>query len=185
MTTLQELQSELKGILTPTQILAIANLKSSESGLLLSKTVTLTNAQIKALPTTKVEIVAAPGAGKQIVLLGGLLKVDTTAGAYTNVDGTNSIMTLIYNDGLAYYPLSASMFFTELNDDAIRYSNLYGALNPDGSDPTAFLVQQYYHDNYINNLPVAIGLANALGDLTGGDNLNSMKITMLYAILEV
>src|SRR5688572_24644115 len=60
--------------------------------------VVLTNAQIKSLVTDSAfpavgrEIVPAPGVGKDLVFLSGVLLIDATAGAYTNIDADYAVI---------------------------------------------------------------------------------------------
>jgi len=57
-------------------------------------TVTLTDAQIKTLPSSPVEIIPAPGANKVIIPLGGFLRITGTGGepsAYTLAEGADDI----------------------------------------------------------------------------------------------
>jgi hypothetical protein len=56
----------------------------------LSASVTLTNAEIKALPTTPISIVAAPGAGKMIVPVFGYVLSDLTT-AYSGIDANTEV----------------------------------------------------------------------------------------------
>src|SRR5687768_4998077 len=55
-------------------------------------TVTLTDAQIKALPTTSVQLIAAPGANKYIFVHGVSLVANiVTDGSYTNMSSPSNI----------------------------------------------------------------------------------------------
>lgn len=60
-----------------------------EAGLLQVASLTLTDAQIKALPSTTYELIAAPGEGQIIVPVAGFVEVNTV-GAYT-ISGSPSL----------------------------------------------------------------------------------------------
>src|SRR5688572_11854111 len=72
-------------------------LAGGSEGVLLLSTVELTNAQIKALPTTPVNIVDRPGAGKLIQPLQVIMWLNTAGGAYTNL-ATEAYLTPTYED---------------------------------------------------------------------------------------
>jgi len=149
----------------------------------LSATVTLTDAQIKALPTTPVEIVAAPGANKLIFVIRNVIgKLNDSGGAYGNSDNTaGSYVTLAYgsaydDDATYNYP------------DVTSFINSLSSFGNDG----IITLSPYSADTFQNILPGAVnnGLFlhignNGLGNLTGGNAANTLKVTVYYVIVDL
>src|SRR5688572_30091938 len=97
----------------------------------LSATVTLTDAQIKALPTTSdtlggFELVAAQ-AGKILLPISAIQITDTTAGAYTNISATPQYFKITIANGNDYFIGNTSS----------------SILNEGGSATTFFAVQLF------------------------------------------
>lgn len=139
--------------------------------------ITLTDAQIKALPTTPVEIVAAPGAGKLLVSLYDLLSFDWTAD-YTNIDSGALIGVA---DGLM-------INVAETPDGAVS------SLIASGGDRFVWLIPMHAvnsgepqsltgYDNTSLNQPIAIFAGN-IGDFTSGHPSNTLRVSVLYAVLD-
>ena len=143
-------------------------------------TTTLTDAQIKTLPSSAVELLAAPGAGKAIVVLSAILVIDTMAGVYTNCDGTTCKLSLNYendNEDPATQP-------------ADENSELFLSITPAVS--SAQLLPAGAHQTYANvnndidNKGIAIGLDNGIsGNLTGGNAANSLTVSVVYIVINV
>ena len=152
----------------------------------LKTTTTLTDAQVKALPTTSVTVVAASGAGSAILPL--FVHLHCAAAAdYTNIDA-GCVMEL--NNGAGFGTL----------DQALA-SSVSGLLAPgDPADPlnafvsttqrqrgatvTAGLANIY--DSDIDNKPLILRVTNgAAGNFTGGDAANVLTVTTYYVVVPV
>lgn len=135
------------------------------------KTLTLTNAQIKALPTTPIEAIPAPGPGKQVVPWLAFCRLDS-GGAYTNFD----MSTLL---ALAYEESSNSILATSAPDLLLGSSvdyNLQLAPASGTGDVDAVVV----------DAPVMLKFANgSSGNLTGGNAANALTIQIYYGTIDV
>ncbi len=157
-------------------------------------TTTLTNAQIKALPTTPITLVAAPGASFVIVPMGGLLFAKTTGGAYTNIHAAGFLTTDVggVNLSLANVPNDAAI----TNASAVRLTDLLGG----AANKCAYLVT--YADteglsdwgtvptilstSAVANTALKISIGNGgAGALTGGHAANTLTVVLTYQIITV
>lgn len=158
-----------------------------QSGLIHQASVELTDAQIKALPTTGVQIVASPGANKMIVPVVGVLHTNAVWIAdYGNINSGASIAIKLgaTNALLALHqPVSSSV------------SSLLAGGGPDGTvvvmpqqfqggavyNPAGFGGIAGTYDSDVINQSLSISASNA-GDFTGGHYLNTMSVTVAYFI---
>jgi len=157
-------------------------------GSLLSATVTLTNAQIKALPTTAIEVVANPGATRFIVPISAVLIANTTAGAYTNINAAAQLSI--------EYPLINTKAFALVDNNTFgQTSNLL-----DGGNILVAMLSPFININvdtepcaiFVNNdigivdNPLNIVMNNSSdGNLTGGDAANTLKVTVYYIVVDL
>lgn len=149
--------------------------------------VALTDAQIKALPTTAIALVAAPAAGKRIQLVQACLIGDFTAGAYTNIGlvtpwlalrlGANDISTYIANDATATPAiatltsfLSAALNQVTLTPLGLPTDNGWGVV-PYVADP-----------QYATALSIR-AINDAAGNFTGGNAANSLVVDVVYLVI--
>lgn len=152
-------------------------------------TVELTDAQFKALKTTGIDVITAPGANKIALPVSFAMTLDTTAGVYTNISA-NSHLFLETDAG--YYGLligdRAAETLTRLTD-FITYNAVAFAFGN--------VIQGVYSANYETLVPtvleitglinkaVRIRVINSGGNYTGGNALNTFKITVGYLIIDV
>lgn len=169
----------------------------------LSATVPLTNAQIKALPGTDIQLVAAPGASKMIVPLYAFLTADFAV-AYSGIDASSEYPALWVAHArlpifLAEFINDPDSFATPLTSltDLLTGTNEFGAILwrmlplaqsyiTGGAPSNAFVIAGGAGPGPgdLDNAPLKIGADNSI-NFTGGDAANSMKVTVLYTVLDI
>src|SRR5688572_24667332 len=55
--------------------------------------ITLNDEQIKALPSTQIQIIPAPGANKMILIFSAFVTSDARQGAYSNLENASGVLT--------------------------------------------------------------------------------------------
>ena len=166
-------------------IKALGEIPSSPGGssyLVYTAEVTLTDDDIKSLPTTPFEITDYSGDGKIFRFVNGIAIFDFTAGAYTNVDpfGDGNGFYIGYN----YSSLQSASNYTSSslfgNNSAKNICFLNPQLSFDGSnigDPTKQL-------DYLIDKKLIFTMDNNLGNLTGGNAANTIKLKINYLIID-
>lgn len=142
--------------------------------------VTLTNAQIKAIPSTPFQIVPAAGAGKIVCFEDSRLLLDATAGAYTGIGTTSQLSFHVstWRQSNSFDEVDQGAFIDASKIHLLRIppptSNLggggvwYGDLPDVVNQP---LVLKWNNDGTV--------------DLSGGNAANSLKITLFYTVIDV
>lgn len=159
---------------------------------ILKATVSLTDAQVKALPTTPIQLVAAPGAGFRIQLLQASISANLT-GVYTNVNASaycvlalaaNEISNYIANDATTSPILSdaTKLFATNTLSTAI-FVNFSQVTTPAANQwGNAVNVNALDFQNQALNLTVN---NNGAGNFTGGNAANAFAVHVLYTVVSV
>jgi len=171
--------AEVSGLAGPKQ--CVRALAQGEGAPMIIKTTVLTDAQIKALPTTPVTIVAAV-VGKIIVPFLTVLQLDATAGAYANISAgagqmfrtvcvTDKSVRILNTELLSGAAKECVFLASKFQLDAIppTVPRLY--VSPD--DPAA-----------LTNQPLLLNSDNALGDFTGGNAANTLTCTTYYQLID-
>lgn len=150
-------------------------------GIVRSITVTLTDAQIKALPTTAIEILPDSGPGFLVFAVGGFIRANTNAGAYTNIDAAAWVRIRETQDNM--------MVLSPVEEAASGVSDLLGTgsimtvlLGPRqgvlGASSLGFAIAD------TESAGIDIRASNgAAGNLTGGHPDNSMTVTVIYTVV--
>jgi hypothetical protein len=150
-----------------------------------STSVTLTDAQIKALPTTPINILPAPGAGVLNHIHGALFVASFSAGAYTNLSA-NPFFQVVWDAENNY--INATLFAGEemfLAGNNIAYCLPYMTVTGDAGQPGAAVRSSAEFGETINRT-VDIGAGNvAEGDFTGGNVANTLKVTVYYSPITI
>ncbi len=159
-------------------------------------TVTLDDAQIKALPTTPITLTPVPNAGVRFKLVGATGILNNHAGVYTNIDATYASLQIETADGswLAVIGNDSSVSLgdvtTWFNTNHDPASGGTGGIL-DWLVPTAFPVgangwlTPILTTSKISVDGQALRLAmdnNGSGDLTGGNAANTFKVILYYLV---
>jgi len=151
---------------------------SGGSGALSLTRATLTDAQVKAVPTTPVTVIAAPGAGKAIMILTAWMRLDARGGAYTNLTGLE--VQLNYG-AAALAPASAA--YVEASQGAFADASavhVLGSFDDQTEGPQASWMAEIAT---VTNSPVTVFFSGTTGNLTGGNAANSLTVDVLYHVL--
>lgn len=157
------------------------------SSYVLKSSVTLTDADIKALPTTQFEIVAAPGIGKMIMPLRTFSVGDFRGGGYTNLGNTaGMVVRVVLGSGTSVTASNQEGWIFGDNTDVWTFFN----------DPTYWLdtvpvnnqtlSDGGYSLSDLENQPLKLRLDTEFGtDFTGGNAANTLKITAYYVVVDL
>jgi hypothetical protein len=157
----------------------VAFLPSSGGGssLLHQATVTLTDAQIKALPTTgEVQIVAAPAAGLMIYPAAVVVRCDTLLDGYSNIDNFAEFYIGVGTARTLFPILGGS----EIGDLLGAFDDVFApfvmATQPD--------IGMHAVADYTAHALKLIVTNNAAGNFTGGNAANTLRVSVTYYILD-
>lgn len=142
----------------------------------LSRTTALTDAQIKALPTTAISVVPAPGAGLTIMPLKVSISADTEAGTYANLHASVSITFKLDTGELALARLSAAQVQELLTSFANNMAWMDGQTAGDVGYSMGVAAS--------SNQPLMLRIDNVgAGNLTGGNAANTGSVTVVYTVI--
>ncbi len=185
-TVVGELASNANG--TESASVGGESVETSDTVAVKKASVTLTDAQIKALPTTGVDVLEALGADSRYVIIGGAVVADFTGGGYANVDATEGngfyIASGVAISGIVplnsyfsenYLAYTAQPFTFEILPRIIANVGL-----GDGNMPNLTTFDAIF------NQPLTIKYDNnGAGNFTGGNAANSLKLVILYKVISL
>lgn len=172
-------------------------LRFGSSAVRKSDPVTLTSAEIKALPGTDVELVAAPGAGKMIVPQAAYL-VSDFASAYSGIDANTEYPAIwvshttrpIYLAELIDDPDGPQSLLTTFLTGTNEFGPVFYTLLPrqhvSSDGPASQYVGVFSSGGPADydDVSLKLGADNSI-NFTGGDAANTLTVTVLYTVLDV
>lgn len=161
-------------------IAALQSLGLWPTGSLLHQaTVTLTNAQIKTLPSLPMEVVAAPGANRMLLPVYGAVVLNAVAGAYADTDGGAVLLKYVggHSNGSTY----GTIPFNQADITVCGLGSESNIKNYGGGDWTFWGPEDL--QSVLVNKALAIACENGT-DFTGGHADNSLTVTVAYMVLD-
>lgn len=159
--------------------------KATVAAVLYSDVVTLTDAQIRVLPTSSgFEIVPAPGADKMILPTSIVVNFKWE-GSYTNIAGTATLA--VVHDGYGLVTSVSEAWNNGVSNLLANDANAITFLNP-LSDISNLpdMKAGYNSPEYFSNQGLKLILYNQFnGNLTGGDPNNTLTITVFYVVVDL
>ncbi len=159
-----------------------------------SASVQLTNAQIKALPTTPITLVAAPGAGFRVKPISVTLQLSATVAAYTNINATSCAVSISMTDNTGAWVTTPLINDSTTTPDLVDVTTVFGNIHTLCVDlivPYANLSGDQWiptpADNHsfsdLNNKALVIAADNnGSGDFGGGNAAQFLNVLVGYAI---
>lgn len=148
-----------------------------------SVTVTLNDDQIKALPSTDIIIVPAQGENTAILMLDLSYSTNFVA-PYTNIsDATDGAYLYMAHDG---YDLDEGLQNAPTGDTVLE--DITQVLTSIGGWRYRYKVLPYKQakeHSSLNNIAISTDCYNNAGNFTGGDPANTMKITVVYTVVDI
>lgn len=155
---------------------------------------TLTDSEIKALPTTGIDVVPAPGSGFRVKPLGVSLQINNSGGDYTNINATYAALYIMSSPG--NHHLATPLW----EDPAYGLSQITDLLAGSNGRKYADLAVPFVltHDGatfadgtYISTQPTTAGTSevdndaiaivgdnNGSGNWTGGNGANVLRVSI-------
>ncbi len=157
-------------------------------------TVSPTNAQIKAWPTTPITLVAAPGANKYLVPIWTLLAFKSGGTGYTNINQGAIIVSHINSQEFSDYLPNDNSVSPEIT----VVTDFLGSADKQVRIPYPFVddrglgLVNYGTIPYVSalaaqlNQPLVIRLGNSTsGNLTGGAGGNAFRFVTKYSVVDL
>jgi hypothetical protein len=169
--------------------LSLFDLVTTESDMILAASISLTDAQIKALPTTSIEVVADPGAGKYLVPIMATMEFTLTGGFYTNVTGNTSAQgasDIVVTWGANY--LNAFRAVPLVDVGGSHGTQRTSICLPEQPKSAPIVVADGLWANTYGGLPAHSGQKNFMvsadntGNFTGGGAANKLTVTVYYVV---
>jgi hypothetical protein len=159
---------------------AVASNTGSEYPMLIA-TVTLTDAQIKALPTTPITVLA--GIPNKIILpFKAVIQLDASNGAYGNVSAGIANFLSIFVGQILSTRIANDQVITGATK---RHSELSAISLLDAVPPTIAQLSGLSRDPSVyDGIAATIQCTNAAGNFTGGNAANSMIVTLYYMVID-
>jgi hypothetical protein len=149
---------------------------------------TLTDAQIKALPTGVLDMIPAPGAGKVIVPQFAAFWTSFAAAAYTNVSAQNGALGVGWNDGGGNFGVSNTFGIVyDSNGSLLTFAGrqffpiVLGTVN----DGVGGNFTPGNETSHFENRAIALCGYNQGAAYTGGNAANSLVVVVKYTIEDV